>query len=422
MSLSGPILVVSDCHDRKLAAALSAAGAFPMVECRLAEAASAIRSIEPAAVLFADPELAPIQSLADSLTDAIDAQPAPFMPVMARVKDCGSTILDVLPISAEAPVAQIVARLAAVLRARCLHATVLRRIDTLHYNGSDVPQLAQSDPLEDATVLVAGRGRTYPALSTAVGERVGLIGALNVETAAHHLNNRDVDGVIIGEGFGANTVEALLTALVEDPRFRDLPIGVVPDLPPLIDRAGLCGIEPVGGEPEDIVAHMLPLVRVHAFNMRLNRHVAALDARGLIDPQTGLTTIAAFERELPRAVKDAHERNIPLSMARFCFQRELSLRVRLDVARLVSRLIRAADFACQAEDGSIIVVFAEKALRHAHVIVRRIASVMRHTMLDREHENGGRVEAAVTLATLKATDTVQSLLARVCEPATVAAE
>jgi hypothetical protein len=43
-------------------------------------------------------------------------------------------------------------------------------------------------------------------------------------------------------------------------------------------------------------------------------------------------------------------------------------------------------------------------------------------MLDREHENDGRAEATVTLASLKATDTPQSLLARVCEPATVAAE
>jgi hypothetical protein len=71
---------------------------------------------------------------------------------------------------------------------------------------------------------------------------------------------------------------------------------------------------------------------------------------------------------------------------------------------------------------AILVVFAESALRHAHVIARRIASVMRHTMLDREHESGNRIEAMVTLACLKATDTPQSLLARVSEPATVAAE
>jgi hypothetical protein len=47
---------------------------------------------------------------------------------------------------------------------------------------------------------------------------------------------------------------------------------------------------------------------------------------------------------------------------------------------------------------------------------------MRHTMLDREHENGSRVEAMVTLACLKATDTAPSLLARVSETPAVAAE
>jgi hypothetical protein len=195
MSLSGPILVVTDRRDRKLTGVLSAAGAFPVLEAPLAGAAKVILSNAPSAVLFADSDVAVTQSLADSLTAAIDSAPAPFMPVMALVKECGATILDVLPIEAEAPLEQVVARLAAALRVRSLHATVLRRIDTLRHHGADVPSLPPSDPLDDATVLVAGRGRTYPALCSAVGERVGLIGALDVETAAHHLNNRDVDGL-----------------------------------------------------------------------------------------------------------------------------------------------------------------------------------------------------------------------------------
>ena len=130
MSLPGPILVVSDRPDRKLMTALAGAGAFPVVDATLAEAAQAIASTQPAAVLFADPDAAPVQRQADELMDAIDAMPAPFMPVVARVNDCGATILDVLPISAAAPNEQIIARLAAVLRIRSLHATVLRRIDT----------------------------------------------------------------------------------------------------------------------------------------------------------------------------------------------------------------------------------------------------------------------------------------------------
>jgi hypothetical protein len=425
MSLPGPILVVSDRHDRRLPAALSAAGAFPILECTLAAAAAAIGRVKPAAVLLADPDAAAAQNPADGLIDAIDAAPAPFMPVVARVADCGATILDVLPVNAAAPVDQVVARLACALRVRTLHATVLRRIETLRRNGAAVPELPPSDPLEEATILVAGRGRTYPPLAVAVGERLGgapgLIGALSVENAARHLNTRDVDGIILGDGFGPTTNEAFLTALMEDSRFRDLPVGVVPDIPPTIDRARLCGLEPVGGggAPEDIVAHLLPLVRVHAFGMRLRRHIAALDARGLIDPQTGLLTVAAFERKLPRAVAEARARGIAMSIARFRLPPGFGRRPRIDAARLVSRLIHAADFACQEDDGAIIVVFAESTLRHAHVITRRIAAVMRHTVLEPERSHP---QAMVTLACLKAADTAQSLVERVSERTATAAE
>jgi len=68
-------------------------------------------------------------------------------------------------------------------------------------------RIATSDPLGDATVLVAGRGRSYPALSVAIGERVGLVGALSVESAARALNVRDIDGMVIGDGFGPRIVE-----------------------------------------------------------------------------------------------------------------------------------------------------------------------------------------------------------------------
>lgn len=72
-------------------------------------------------------------------------------------------------------------------------------------------------------MLVTGRGRSYPGLTMAAGERVGVIGALSVEQAASYLNARDVDGIVIGEGFGPPTLTAFLTALIADARFRDLP-------------------------------------------------------------------------------------------------------------------------------------------------------------------------------------------------------
>jgi hypothetical protein len=422
MSLAGPILIISDRPDRKLAVALAGAGACPVVESSLAEATGALSRIQPVAVVFADADPAPPPLLADELMAAIDALPAPFAPVMVRVNDCRATALEGLPIDANAPNEQIIARLAAVLRVRALHGTVLQRIYSLRRKGADAPLLADADPLDEATVLVAGRGRHYPALAAAVGERVGFIGALSVETAARHLNIRDVDGIIIGEGFGPAMVEAFLTALSEDCRFLDLPVGVVPELPASVDRTRLTGIEPVRGAAAAIVNHMMPLVRVHAFAARLRRHMASLDARGTIDPQTGLLTVAAFEQSLQRAIADSRERSTPMSIARFELPADLERRAQADAARLVSRLIGAADIACQAPDGAITVAMTAAALHQCHVIARRIASTLRQTMLEREREGGRHVEAMVTLASLKSTDSPQSLLARVSEPTRAAAE
>src|SRR5436190_1187110 len=77
---------------------------------------------------------------------------------------------------------------------------------------------------EQPTVLVAGRGGGYPALTLAVGERAGLIGALGFETAQRYLDGRDIDGIVVGDGFSGRAVEGFLDTLRSDVRFRDLPI------------------------------------------------------------------------------------------------------------------------------------------------------------------------------------------------------
>jgi hypothetical protein len=51
-------------------------------------------------------------------------------------------------------------------------------------------------------------------------------------------------------------------------------------------------------------------------------------------------------------------------------------------------------------------------LRAAHVVARRIASVLKNTMQTSDRGQTG-IDAAVTLATLKPTDNVNSLIARV---------
>src|SRR5262249_49102812 len=147
--------------------------------------------------------------------------------------------------------------------------------------------------------------------------------------------------------------------------------------------------------PQRAIDHLLPYLRLHAFARRLKRMLASLDARGAIDPDSGLLANAVFWRNLNRAIDAADKRGAALA------------------ARLVGRLIRQVDFACQEADKSIFTVFTETDLRAAHVVTRRIAGVLKKVMLATDGKAG--TEPAVTLATLKPRDTTDSLIARIVE-------
>jgi GGDEF domain-containing protein len=418
MSLQGPMVVVAESPVIDIVDALRNAGAFPVVEATWADAAAAVTSIKPEALVLADRCIEP--KFAHALAEQIETADGPFIPIIARTReDAAPALPDALPVAYNASGDRIVRRINAALRIRALHAMVMRRTHTLASKGDLPPEMPVNDPLEDATVLVTGRGRSYPSLSVALGERVGVIGALSVESAARTLNARDIDGVVIGDGFSPRIVEALLTVLAEGPRFRDLPIAVLGGAPATIESfaAHLPLLDRLSEGPARLVERFLPFVRLHAFESRLKRMLSSLDAEGMIDPDTGLLSRAAFWRDLNSAVADAENRSIGLSIARFSFD-GIDRRISLDAARLVSRLVRNVDFACREADNSIFAVFTETDLRAAHVVARRIASVLKHTMLAPDRERNG-IDPAVTLATLKAADNVESLIARVTD--TVAA-
>src|SRR5271166_2370471 len=302
MSLQGPIIVVADTRAPALLDRLASAGAFPVIEASRQQVAVATRSVQPAAIILADPNAAADPAVREAIEAALATVGELFVPVIACVRgDAASTFGPALPIAADASPGRLIARLRAALRVRTLHGSVLRRAASLQESGG-VPDMPDGDPLDDATMIVAGRGRAYPALTMAVGERVGLIGALSLDAASAILRSRDIDGVVIGDGFNKRMVETFLAELSADARFRDLPLGVLDDIVTDIDPERLPNLERITGDPVRIADRVLPLVRIHAFSGRLRRIGTSLDARGVLDPQTGLRTHAAFMRDLTRAV------------------------------------------------------------------------------------------------------------------------
>jgi GGDEF domain-containing protein len=413
------MIVVAENPATDLVQALSAAGAFPIVETKWADAPTAFVAVKPAAVVIAEPGPARSESTSRMLCLQIATVKGPIVPTIAFAGgDLDAAIPIALSADASLPVARMIARLQSAMRVRALHATVLRRIELFASHGGTMPVLPVGDALEDATVLIAGRGPLYPALSVAMGERVKMIGALSVETATKHLSSRDFDGIVVGDGFSPRMVEAFLTLLAQEPRFRDIPIAVIGEAPSDFSES-LSNIDHVDADAARIVARMVPLVRMNAFEARLKRMLKALDTDGIFDPETGLLTRDSFWRDLSKAVAEAADRSQALSLARYSLEGTLDTRAGLDSARLVTKLIRNIDFACRDDDGSILVAFTQTELRSAHVVARRIAAALKNAMLPQDAN--GQITATVTLATLKNGDTVDSLMQRVLGSPMVAA-
>jgi hypothetical protein len=409
MSQQGPILVVSTAKRPSFAATLDLAKLFPVVETDWADAVRAVEQVQPAAVLAAtsDTDAAGLAKLAARV-----AARQPYLPLIAVDPQVPypDNVIPFFQTQTLQPQGggsdRLVARLRAALRVRSLHATVMRRL---------VPatpiSLSNIDSARDATVLLIGRGGAYPTLSVALGERTGVVGALSIEAAAKHLNIRDIDGIVLGEGFSPRVIDAFLTVLTEDARFRNLPVVLTAiDLAPAYD---LPNLEIVSEDTAQAVATVLPLIRQHAFEAHLSRTLKAIDADGLIDARTGLLTREAFERDFASAIYQTQQRGGGLSVARFAFDPEHP-RAQFDGARIISRLMRQMDFGAAQQDGSVVVVFAETDLKTAHTVARRLSSVMRHTS---HGQRDARSEPVVTVATLLPNDSAKSLRSRLQEEA-----
>jgi hypothetical protein len=403
MSQQGPIIVVAPEGRPAFADILADAAAYPVVETTWDGVLQAIKKLDPALI---------VAEVSDGCADQLNElakyaqQLEPYAPLIV-VGELASPPPNALPFDgSDKTFARLPGRANAALRIRTLHATVLRRIDDPDNIHAILPE---TDPLHDATALLVGRGASYPALSVALGQQMGVVGSLSIEAGAKHLNIRDIDGIVLGEGFSPRVADAFLTVLSEDPRFRHLPVIVAGSLAGIKNSYDLANLEIIRGEPQQVVANAAPLIRQQAFESRLERALKSLDAGGVLDPRTGLLTTEAFDKDFARAVSDIAARGGGLSAARFSFDKA-DRRMSLDAARIMSRLMRRMDFAALQEDGSIIAAFAETDLRMANVIVRRLASVLKHTMLSGDDKR--RMDPHVTLATLKANDSAEAVLER----------
>jgi hypothetical protein len=397
MSQQGSIIVVSSGKNALPATALGEAHVFSVVDTTWRDAAEAVARVQPAAVVATHDDADRFTALARQIEGH-----QPYVPLIV-LDPAGPLPHNALPLTGNPT--RLAARLKAALRVRTLHATVLRRLGHAHASAIHLPP---TDPLQNATVLLIGRGASYPALSVAFGERTGVVGALSIEAAAKHLNMRDLDGVVIGDGFSPRVVDAFLQVLSEDSRFRHLPVILTGQTAP-VQTYDLPNLESATGPAAEIVTHAVPLIRQSAFALRLHRVLESIDAGGLLDPRTGLLTQDAFARDFANAVIDAKTRGAALSAVRLGLSSSAP-RARLDAARILGRLMRRMDFATLHDDAAIVIAFPETDQRTTRMIARRLASVLKQTVVSSTKD--GRFDPELTFATLQPDDNMETIIER----------
>ena len=112
MSLQGPLIVVAEQPATELVQALSTAGAFPIVESKWADAPAAFVTVEPAAIVIAEPGAPANIASARMLCLQVATVNGPIVPVIARVHgDEDAAVPIALPADATLPVDRLLARL-----------------------------------------------------------------------------------------------------------------------------------------------------------------------------------------------------------------------------------------------------------------------------------------------------------------------
>src|SRR5260370_8304430 len=180
MAQQGLIIVVSPAERPSFASALDNAKMFPVIETAWADASGAVAQLQPAEVIVVLSNA--VEHGFELLARQIAAR-QPYLPLIA-VDPQTSLPENAIPFAQSGDNSdRLMARLRAALRIRTLHSTVMRRLDE---DPAARTARADSDPVEDATVLLIGRGAAYPSLSVSLGCRIGVVGALSLVTPPQH--------------------------------------------------------------------------------------------------------------------------------------------------------------------------------------------------------------------------------------------
>lgn len=322
--------------------------------------------------------------------------------------------------------AQIAARIKLLLRLAVMEDEARLRAQTLAARGVTVDLGLDDGKRPRVGVLYVGHATpTFLGLATSLsGFGATLTAAFTTFTAFDYLHERDFDAVVINALDKIDVGYSVCTALRRNTRLFHTPAALIVE-PSQFDQAGVAfekgasELLSVDADPGDVARRIMSLARERQRRTLIKNAFAQVRAPEAVDIMSGLATPSFFLDHIDAMAKRAHRLERPLSMvvARTTTpdtaqpaERDLAVR---QIGSMISRLMRAEDFASELEPGVFAIAMPGARRAAAEGAAHRIAAIAEHTAF-----GGGptadafQVEMRCEVGELAPDESARGLLAR----------
>ncbi|MGD2133552.1 MAG: hypothetical protein PVI23_12225 [Maricaulaceae bacterium] len=321
--------------------------------------------------------------------------------------------------------AQIAARIKLLLRLAVMEDEARLRAASLASRGIDV-NLSFEEPRKKVNVLYVGDpSPAFLGLARELSEfGATTCAAFTTFTAFDFLHERDFDAVVIHATNKIETALAVATALRRNTRLYHTPAALLLDRDAFeiaetaFDR-GVSELLPADAEPADMARRVMSLARERQRRGAVKRAFAQVRAPEVFDSVSGLATMGFFIHHFESMIRRSAHLERPLSLVVAKVEaprsaqpamRDLAIR---QVGAMISRLMRAEDFAAELDPGVFAIAMPGARQVSAEGAAQRVAAIAECTAF-----GGGaaadsfQVELRCEVAQRGRTESARALLAR----------
>ncbi len=291
--------------------------------------------------------------------------------------------------------AQLCGRVNSLIRLNVMHDELVRRLNTSAQYGVDAPaNVAPPRMVSDATILVVGATRDFPAIEQSLSKDATLVGALTATTALDYMARRNFDAVIVDLNGDPAPFLEMARAARRNSQLYNTPILLLAPEDALENSEApfANGYTDVLFKPinqTELNRRVMSFVRELRFRDSLRHIYSQARHMATSDGLTGLYSKGFLLEHLRSMLRDTIQRQDEMSLAFLEIRNMAAIndrfgyvigdRIIRQAGEMMGMLVRGEDLSARYSGPRFVVALPGTAPKFADIAVRRIVGVINFT-------------------------------------------